>query len=128
MKLLKIAQMTLRTAWVFALILGLAFWIGWITPNAGMRGIHMLLGIIVVLALWLMGIAQGLTKGGSLGIGFGTFIVGLAVVIVGLWQDSWKTADNLIIINLVHLLLGLIAIGFGEMIGGRAKRLASATA
>lgn len=128
MKVLTIAQMTLRVAGLLALILGLCFWIGWIAPTQGIRGIHMLLGIIVVLSLWVMGLAQGAIKGGSFGLAIGTFIVGLAVVIVGLWQDSWRASIDVTLLNTLHLLLGIIAIGFGEMLGGRSRRLARAKA
>ena len=84
MKVMKIAQWILRVAFLLALILGLAFWgqPGLPAENQGLKGIHMLLGIIVVLSLWTVGLAQGRVKGGSFGLAIGTFIVGLAVAIV----------------------------------------------
>lgn len=131
MKALTIAQMILRVAVLLALILGIIFWINPALPqaNPGVKGIHMLLGIIVVLALWTVGLAQGFRKGGSFGLAIGTFVVGLIVAIVGLWQESWKDAGaNVQLINVLHLLLGLIAVGFGEMVAARAKRLAKVEA
>jgi hypothetical protein len=92
----------------------------------------MLLGIIVVLSLWTIGLAQGFVKGGgNFGLAIGTFLVGLLVAIVGLWQESWKGSAGMgtvELINTIHLLLGLIAIGFGEMVVARTKRLAKANA
>lgn len=133
MKFLKIAQWILRVAAILALLIGLAFWgqPGLPAENPALKSVHMLLGIIVVLSLWAIGLAQGNVKGGSLGLGIGTFIVGLAVAIVGLWQESWKGGagqGTIELINTLHLLLGLIAIGFGEMIVGRVKRRAKAIA
>lgn len=131
MKVLTISQMVLRAAVLLALILGIIFWINPALPaqNEGLKGTHMLLGIIVVISLWIIGLAQGFVKGGNFGLALGTFVVGLAVAIVGLFQESWKGAGaNVELINVIHLLLGLIAVGFGEMIGARAKRLAQATA
>lgn len=128
MKVLTIAQMVLRIAGLLALILGLCFWIGLIAPTPGIRGVHMLLGILVVLALWAMGLAQGAIKGGNFGLAVGTFLVGLIVAIVGLWQDSWRASINVTLLNTIHLLLGIIAIGFGEMVGARSKRVARANA
>lgn len=131
MKALTITQMILRAAVLLALILGIIFWVNPAMPalNPGLKGFHMLLGIIVVLALWTIGLLQGRIKGGSFGLAVGTFIVGLAVAIVGLWQESWKGAGaNVELINVIHLLLGLIAVGFGEMVAGRSKRLAKAQA
>ena len=131
MKALTITQMILRAAVLLALILGIIFWVNPAMPalNPGLKGFHMLLGIIVVLALWTIGLLQGRIKGGSFVLAVGTFIVGLAVAIVGLWQESWKGAGaNVELINVIHLLLGLIAVGFGEMVAGRSKRLAKAQA
>ena len=131
MKALTITQMILRAAVLLALILGIIFWVNPAMPalNPGLKGFHMLLGIIVVLALWTIGLLQGRIKGGSFGLAVGTFIVGLAVAIVGLWQESWKGAGaNVELINVIHLLLSMIAVGFGAMVAGRSKRLAKAPA
>src|SRR5581483_2379416 len=117
MKVVTISQMILRAAVLLALILGIIFWInpGLPAQNQGLKDVHMLLGFIVVISLWVIGLAQGFVKGG------GSF--GLAVAIVGLWQESWKGAGaNVLLINVIHLLLGLCAVGFGEMIVGRTKR------
>lgn len=131
MKVLKIAQWVLRIAFLAALIIGLIFWANPALPaeSQAVKGVHMLLGIIVVISLWIVGLAQGRLKGGSFGLAVGTFIVGLAVAIVGLWQESWKgTGANVELINTIHLLLGLIAVGFGEMIAGRVRRATKAAA
>lgn len=132
MKVVTISQMILRAAVLLALILGIIFWInpGLPAQNQGLKDVHMLLGFIVVISLWVIGLAQGFVKGGgSFGLALGTFVVGLAVAIVGLWQESWKDAGaNVLLINVIHLLLGLCAVGFGEMIVGRTKRRARAQA
>lgn len=129
MKVMKIAQMILRLAVLLALILGILFWVnpGLPDANPGLKNIHMLLGIIVVIALWVVGMAQGRVKGGSFALAAGTFVIGLAVAIVGLGQIGWKNAGaNPELIDTIHLLLGLIAVGFGEMIVARVKRAAKA--
>jgi len=135
MKVMKIAQMILRLAFLLALILGIAFWVDQALPaNEGIKGLHMLLGIILVLSLWTVGLAQGFVKGGgNFGLAIGTFIVGLLVAIVGLWQESWKagvtSTATLELINSIHLLLGIIAVGMGEMVVSRTKkRVAQAAA
>ena len=135
MKVMKIAQWVLRIAFLLALIIGLAFWgqPGLPYSNPALKGIHMLLGIIVVLSLWTIGLAMGLgrVKGASFGLAIGTFVVGLLVAIVGLWQESWKGGAgtaNVELINTLHLLLGLAAVGFGEMVVARVKRLSKAAA
>jgi len=128
MKVVTIALMTLRASVLLALVLGIIFWVNPALPeqNQALKDTHMALGFLVVLALWLIGLAQGFVEGGgSFGLALGTFLAGLAIAIVGIWQGNWKEAGaNVQLVNLIHLLLGLSAIGFGEMIVGRTKRRA----
>jgi len=127
MKAITITQMILRVSGLLVLILGICFWAGWVQATMAMQGIHELLGIIVVISLWVLGLAQGRLKGGSLGLAIGTFVIGLVVAIFGLSQEHFKTSASIIpVINTIHLLLGLLAIGFGEMVGARGRRLAKA--
>jgi hypothetical protein len=133
MKVLKIAQWVLRIAFVLVLLLGLAFWgqPGLPASNPALKGIHMLLGIIVVLSLWTVGLAAGRAKGGNFVLATVAIIVGLAVAFVGFSQEGWKGGVNqgtIELINTIHLLLGLIAVGVGEMIVARVKRAAKAAA
>ncbi len=89
MKVMTIAVMVLRIAVLVALVMGIIFWTG---NLENLQLVHMLIGFIVVLSLWVIGLAQGFIKGGSFG---------LAVI---------------------HLLLGLSAIGLGEMIYARTRK------
>ncbi|TMC41254.1 MAG: hypothetical protein E6J31_05695 [Chloroflexi bacterium] len=125
MKVITIAVWVLRIAVLAAIILGILFWTG----NAvNLIPVHMLLGIIAVLSLWVIGLAQGFIKGGSFGLALATFIVGLALAIVGLYQQQWLLGSSHWIIQVIHLLLGLSAIGLGEMINGRTRRIVKNTA
>ena len=125
MKVITVAVWVLRIAVLAAIILGILFWTG----NAeNLIPVHMLLGIIAVLSLWVIGLAQGFIKGGSFGLALATFIVGLALAIVGLYQQQWLLGSSHWIIQVIHLLLGLSAIGLGEMINGRTRRIVKNTA
>ncbi len=125
MKVITVAVWVLRIAVLAAIILGILFWTG----NAqNLIPVHMLIGIIAVLSLWVIGLAQGFIKGGSFGLALATFIVGLALAIVGLYQQQWLLGSSHWIIQVIHLLLGLSAIGLGEMINGRTRRLVKNTA
>lgn len=117
-----IMRWILRIAGVLALILGIQHWTKFM--EIAPIGIHMLLGIIVVLALWTLGAIIATTKGG-IGLGIGAFVMGLIIVGFGLKQESILPALNVHwIIQVIHLILGVLAIGMGEMIGGRYKRRA----
>lgn len=119
MKVITIAVMILRIGVLVALVMGILFWTGNIQ---NLIPIHMLIGILIVLCLWVIGLAQGFTKAASLGLALATFILGLALAIVGLYQTRWLLGPSHWIIQVIHLLLGLSAIGLGEMIYARTKR------
>lgn len=127
MKIIRICTMTVRATFLLALILGLGFWLGWIPVMPSITGIHMLLGILFVLGLWGVGLVQGFVlKKGSFGLGVLTFLVGLAVVIVGLGQEAWRASVGVELMNSIHLALDILAIGLAEMVAARSKRLAQA--
>jgi hypothetical protein len=125
MKVLTIAVMALRLAVLIAIIMGILLWTG----NAdNLIPIHTLIGIIVVLSLWVIGLAQGFMKGGSFALAAATFILGLIITIVGLNQQSWLPGSAHWVIQVIHLLLGLSAIALGEIIYGRTRRRLKAAA
>ena len=121
----RIAIMVLRIAVLFNLVTGIIFWTGNADP---LQIVHIIVGIIAVLSLWTLGIVQGL-RGGSFGLALGTFVVGFLLVLVGLFQSRWLTdPSNHWIIQVIHLILGLAAIGMGEMISGRYRRMTAKSA
>src|SRR5947209_16196174 len=69
MRAINISLMVLRLAVLLTLILGILFWTG---NFQNLTLIHMLLGFIVVISLWVIGLAQGFTKGGSFGLAVAT--------------------------------------------------------
>src|SRR5258708_13001900 len=113
MKVLTISVMILRLGVVGAMMFGILFWLN-IATN--LITVHMLIGIIVVLSLWIIGLVQGFMKGGSLPFAGLTFVVGLALAIVGLYQQQWLIGPAHWVIQVIHLLLGLSAIALAEMI------------
>ena len=125
--MVRIALMVLRVAVLFNLITGIIFWTGNADP---LQIVHILVGILAVISLWTLGIMQGL-RGGSFGLALATFIVGFLLALVGLFQKNWlpeATSANHWIIQVIHLVLGLAAIGLGEMVAGRYKRLTAKSA
>jgi hypothetical protein len=121
----RITIMVLRVAVILTLILGVLVWFD--IAKSGLTGIHMLLGIIVVLSLWVLGGFIITTKGG-IGVGIGAFVLGLIVLLFGLTQKGILAGSSLHwIIQVIHLLFGLSAAGLGEAIAGRYKRLQVAT-
>jgi hypothetical protein len=119
----RITLMVLRVVVLLALILGLLMWFG---VQGVLVPIHMLLGILVVLSLWVLGGFAFTIKGG-IGIGVGAIVWGLIVLLFGLNQRTILVGNLHWLIQVIHLLLGLAAAGLGEAIAGRYKRLNVAT-
>ncbi|MBV9259186.1 MAG: hypothetical protein JO215_14320 [Ktedonobacteraceae bacterium] len=117
----RITVNVLRASALLALILGVLNWVG-LFPDS-LIAIHMILGIIVVLSLWVLGGAIATTPGG-IGLAIGAFVLGLITFILGLTQKQLLPDPNSAhwVIQVVHLLLGLSAIGMGEAIAGRYRR------
>ena len=116
---IRIATNIVRFGVIILLVLGILFWTG----NAdSLQIVHIVIGILVVLSLWTLGIAQGL-QGGSFGLALATFVIGFLLVLVGLFQKQWLIDSNHWVIQVIHLLLGLSAIGLAEMISGRYRRM-----
>ena len=120
----RILTMTLRLLFLVMLVLGILFWTG--KAGGGLVLLHMFLGIVFVAVFWAIGIVQAMGRNGSLGLTLGTFILGLVIAIYGLAQRSLLPGSGHWIIQVIHLLLALIAIGMAEMIAGRTRRKALA--
>lgn len=118
--LVRITSMILRVCALIALILGIIFW------STTIRGVwipvHMLLGLIIVVCLWILGVVIAITRGGSVILGVIAIVLGILVLWLGLTQTSLLVGSSHWIIQVIHLLFGLLAIGVGEMISGRYRR------
>jgi hypothetical protein len=123
----RVSSMALRLLWIINIALGI--YISYIAANpGGWELAHMLNGLVIVLLLWFLGIAQGLTKIGSVGLAVATFLVGLALPIIGMAQPSVPDGVGLYVIQAVHVLLAIGAIALGEISAARYRRGVAATA
>lgn len=128
----RVSGMVLRIAAVIALILGILFWLDVISGADDLRNpwtsLHMTMGIIVTICLVILGVLMMTTKGGNAGLGIGAIVLAVLVIALGLTQTRLLIQPSVHwIIQVVHLLFGLAAIGLGEMIGARYRRLAKAS-
>lgn len=118
--------MLVRISGVLLLILGLLIW----TEGAfGLVPIHMLLGLVLVLSMWVL--AGVSTRAGiSIGLAAGVALTGLVVLVLGMTQASLLPGSSHWVIQVLHLLIGMAAVASGEIIGGRLRRnrLTAATA
>ena len=119
--LVTISAWVVRICGLLALILGILFWTS--TAPDSLIPVHILLGILVTLALFALGYAIGTVRSGNWGLGATAFILGLIVIVFGFAQRGLLDSSFGVLVKIIHLLFGLAAIGLGEMIGARYKRL-----
>lgn len=121
---LTVAQWMVRVTGVVQLLLGLLFWTG---DARGLVPLHMILGILLVLALWLVaGLAS--QAGAPNGLALGAAVTGLILLGLGLTQDSLLPGGGHWLVQVLHLLTGLAAVGAGEALGARVRRARLASA
>lgn len=113
----RVALMTVRVAGLVLIVLGVLFWVGQAHP---LIPAHMLLGLILVVALWVLGT---LAARAGVGMGFVLFTAawGIVVLVLGVAQThilhgSWHWT-----IEVLHLLVGLAAMGLAEGLGKRIR-------
>jgi hypothetical protein len=112
-----VSQGIVRLFGVIQIVTGLLFWTG----NAlALVPLHMLSGLLVVIGLWVL---AGI--GARAAVGPARIVVavlwGLFVVVFGLVQTSILPGDLHWIIQVLHLLVGLAALGQAESIATRIK-------
>ena len=116
---IRITSIVLSLAGLIALILGLLFWAG---TALNLISMHMLLGLLAVAALWVIGIAQAFSKAGGWIIAACALVVGAVTIVIGLYQSSMMVGEFHWIIQVVHLVLGLLTIGLGHMGAARYRK------
>lgn len=112
-----IAQMTIRISGVILIILGILFWTG---RALGLVSLHMLLGLVLVLALWTLALI-GARAGVGAGIVSFAIVWGIIVLFLGLTQARLLPGSAHWVIQLLHLLVGLAAMGLGDRLAQRIK-------
>ena len=117
-KTVQIVQIVLRAAGATVLVLDLLFRTG---NFLALIPIHMLAGLLVVLSLWTL---AGLAARAGVGICRVALAVvwGLIVPVLGVTQSGLLPGDLHWIVQLLHLLIGIGALGQGEGLAARIKR------
>ncbi len=112
------AQMLVRLLGIVLIVLGVCFWLGY---ARGLVSLHMSLGGILVLALWVLAAVGARARVGT-GLVVAAALWGVIVLAVGMGQRSWLPGSAHWIVQVLHLIVGVAAMGLAEAIGGRVKR------
>jgi hypothetical protein len=112
-----IAQTLVRAGGLVQIGLGLLFW----TSNAlNLISLHMLIGLVVVLALWTLAVV-GARNGVHSGLVAFALAWGLLVPVLGMTQAQLLPGSAHWIVQVVHLAVGLAAMGLAETLARRIR-------
>jgi hypothetical protein len=113
------ARMTVRVVGLVILVLGFVVWTG---SADGLVPVHMLLGIVLVLALWAVA-GLALQTGARPTLPAVAIAWGVLMAAFGLTQAQILPGDSLhAVVQVAHLVVGLGAVGLGEALGAGANR------
>jgi hypothetical protein len=113
-----ILQMLVRLCFVVLLVLGITFWTG---HGLSLIPLHMGVGYILVLSLWLTSIIAAIARA-PIGLVIVGLIWGLIVVGLGIEQMTLLVGSSHWIVQVLHLLAGMVAIGLNERLASLAKQ------
>ena len=82
--------------------------------------------LTAVVTLWIIGIGQVFASSRSWIMAASAVIIGALVLVLGMIQSSLMVGELHWIIQVIHLLLGITAIGVGHMAAARARKGAAA--
>jgi hypothetical protein len=116
--LTNISRVAVLVTGTLQIILGVIIWFG--VADVFIL-VHILSGIILVLGLWTLAIIAGRM---GMNLGFVAFAIawGLMAVILGITHDGLIPGQAHWIIQVLHLIVGLIVIGLAQLLGAQIKR------
>lgn len=114
----KAARMIVRITGSLQIVLGVLLWFGLLE---GLVLVHILSGAILVLGLWVLAVlgARSGVKPGQVGL---ALVWGLVALLLGLTQKMLLIGPAHWAIRVLHLLIGLGAIGLAEMLAPKIGR------
>lgn len=122
--MIKLLQWVVRIAGLVAILLGMSFWTG---PGIAPVSVHMTFGGLVALALAILAVTA-LVNRVRPPVAVVALLWAIATVAVGTVQDWWVGAGSHVLIEVVHFVLGVGAIGLAEMLAAALNRKSLAAA
>ncbi|HKO22063.1 MAG TPA: hypothetical protein VJX91_05365 [Candidatus Eisenbacteria bacterium] len=116
------STMIIRITGIAQLLLGVMIWMG----NAGgLIPVHMLIGLIFVIAMWILGF-RAMRAGVSPVLAGIVLLWGAAILALGMTQAQLMPGANHAAIQILHVVTGLIGMGLSEAVGKRMRIAAGA--
>ncbi|HZU15878.1 MAG TPA: hypothetical protein VFD01_04630 [Candidatus Dormibacteraeota bacterium] len=116
-----IAQPLVGIVGLAMVVLGILFWTG---HALTLVPVHLLLGLLLVLLLWALALLGAATGANPIQVGV-TGLWGLLMPIFGLTQDALLVGAVHVVIQVLHLLVGLTAIALAQRLARQIRRRTS---
>jgi hypothetical protein len=113
-----VLRRTIQITGVAQVVLGIAFWTG---HALSLIPVHMWVGILFVLAIWILALRAGLAGAGR-GLTVAGFVYGLFVIAFGMAQAQVLPGPNHWIIRVLHLAAGFGAMGLADGLWRRMRQ------
>jgi hypothetical protein len=116
-------QIVARIVVVVQVILGIIVWTG---HGDSLIPVHIAVGLLLVVDLWVA-VALGLRAGAPVVLAVLALLWSVGMPVFGLVQDNLVSGDLHVAIQVLHLIVGFIAVGLVEALarsGGRRKEAA----
>jgi hypothetical protein len=117
-----VLQMLVRVCGAIMIVLGLLFWSGNVLT---LIPLHMLIGLVLVLSLWTLAILGAVVRVNPARVAL-AIVWGFIVPVLGVTQDRLLPGSAHWLIQILHLLVGLAAIGQAEYLARMIKGRLSA--
>jgi hypothetical protein len=116
--MINLLRWCIRIAWLGALVLGLLIWSGRL---GGALNVHMTFGWVVAAGLLVIAV-YGLVSGVRAPLAIASLVWAPLTVYVGVMQNQLMPGSSHWMIETIHLLLGVGAIGMAEALAGGITR------
>lgn len=117
-------RLLVRAAGVTQILLGMLFWSGY---ASGLIPVHVLIGFVLVLGLWTLALL-GLRGGAHRGLIAIASLWGLMVPVLGLTQEQLLPGAMHWIVQILHLIVGVGAMGIAEILASQTRQPSGAPA
>lgn len=119
-----VLRMLVRLCFVVLLVLGIMFWTG---HGLSLIPVHMTIGIILVVSLWLTAILAAIARA-PIGMVIAGLVWGALTIWLGAAQTSLLPGGAHWTVQVLHLLVGMGAVGINERLGAAANARLPVTA
>ncbi|HEX6815186.1 MAG TPA: hypothetical protein VF102_05895 [Gemmatimonadaceae bacterium] len=111
-------RILVRLCGVILIILGIIFWTG---HALGLIPVHMVVGLLLAVTIWVLAFLGARAHVGALYVTL-VALWALVMVVFGAVHANMVPGPAHWMIQVVHLLIGIVALGLGDQLGTRLSR------